>query len=309
MPAPARRSDRLVLVVELEERLLEAGRLDRQVARSRRPAIAARNGPTSPSSRHVSRPSGHVARPLTPGTPRATAARPSTRISTFRLRRASSAATSSSATSRPCRTIATRSQTRSTSDRTCDEKKIVRPAARSSSRIVVERPLHERVEALGRLVEDGQLRVVLERLDDADLLAHAARVVADRPAQRRVVELEPVEQLGAAGRRPARTARPSSSSSRSPVSVVPERDAARQVARLAADLDRVAVDVEAEDRRAAGRRVEEAEQQPDRRRLAGAVRARGTRRSRPRSTAIVEVGQGRRRLRGRDRSGRSRASR
>ena len=46
---------------------------------------------------------------------------------------------------------------------------------------VVERALHERVEPLGRLVEDRQLGIVLERLDDADLLAHAARVVANQP--------------------------------------------------------------------------------------------------------------------------------
>ena len=38
----------------------------------------------------------------------------------------------------------------------------------------VERPLHQRVEPFGRLVEDGELGIVLERLDDADLLAHAA---------------------------------------------------------------------------------------------------------------------------------------
>ena len=80
--------------------------------------------------------------------------------------------------------IATRSQTRSTSDRTCDEKKIVRPAALSVVEDVVERVLHQRVEAFGRFVEDRQLGIVLEGLDDADLLAHAARVVADRPAQR-----------------------------------------------------------------------------------------------------------------------------
>ena len=48
----------------------------------------------------------------------------------------------------------------------------------------VEGVLHERVEALGRLVEDRQLRVVLERLDDAELLAHPARVVADLAAER-----------------------------------------------------------------------------------------------------------------------------
>ena len=55
--------------------------------------------------------------------------------------------------------------------------------------------LHERVEALGRLVEDRELRVVLEGLDDADLLAHAARVVANLPAQDRCRQLQPFAQL------------------------------------------------------------------------------------------------------------------
>ena len=42
---------------------------------------------------------------------------------------------SSLATSRPDRTTATRSHTRSTSDSTCDENSTVRPARRTSSRI------------------------------------------------------------------------------------------------------------------------------------------------------------------------------
>ena len=94
-----------------------------------------------------------------------------------------------------------------------------RPAGRSQVvEDLVERALHERVEALGRLVEDRQLRVVLERLDDADLLAHPARVVADRPSQRRVVELEPVEQLRSARRRPAGHAPPARRAAARPVS-------------------------------------------------------------------------------------------
>ena len=128
---PARR----VVVVQLEERLLEVGRLDRQVddahvadRREERPDVALEVA-RDPAVRRRPRPRSRRRRRRGP------AAGPSTRISTFRLRRASSASTSSSATSRPRRTIATRSQTRSTSDRTCDEKKIVRPAARSSSRI------------------------------------------------------------------------------------------------------------------------------------------------------------------------------
>ena len=96
------------------------------------PAIAARNGPMSPSSRQVSQPSLALTSE-TPATPSRVGAGPASRISTFRFRRARSAGISSSATRRPARTIATRSHTRSTSDRMCDEKKIVRPAARSSS--------------------------------------------------------------------------------------------------------------------------------------------------------------------------------
>ena len=63
----------------------------------------------------------------------------------------------------------------------------------------VERPLHQRIEALCGLVEDRELRVVLERLDDAQLLAHAARVVADGPPEGRGGELEPLAELFDAG--------------------------------------------------------------------------------------------------------------
>lgn len=48
------------------------------------------------------------------------------------------------------------------------------PAASALFEYVVEGALHERVEAFGRLIENRQWRIMLERLDDADLLAHAA---------------------------------------------------------------------------------------------------------------------------------------
>jgi hypothetical protein len=48
----------------------------------------------------------------------------------------------------------------------------------------VKRPLHQRVETFSRFVEDRQLGIVLERLDDPDLLAHAARVVPNEPSKR-----------------------------------------------------------------------------------------------------------------------------
>ena len=53
--------------------------------------------------------------------------------------------------------------------------------------------------------------------------------------------------------------------------VVPERDAAGQVAGPRPDGDAVALDVVPEDGRAPGGRMEEAEEQADERRLAGAV--------------------------------------
>ena len=81
----------------------------------------------------------------------------------------------------------------------------------------VERPLHERVEALGRLVEDRQLRVVLERLDDPELLAHPPGVVADRPGE--VRRRARAARRGAAGGPPgARRTRRDSRADRSPVS-------------------------------------------------------------------------------------------
>src|SRR5206468_10470406 len=62
-----------------------AGSIVRSVIRC--PAIAARNGPTSPSSWQVSRPSAVRPIPLTPGTPSSTGKSPSeARSSTLRLR-------------------------------------------------------------------------------------------------------------------------------------------------------------------------------------------------------------------------------
>ena len=57
--------------------------------------------------------------------------------------------------------------------------------------------LHERVQARRRLVEDEQLRLVEERLDEPDLLAVAARELAQRPVEVRL------EALGERVRAPA----------------------------------------------------------------------------------------------------------
>ena len=136
---------------------------------------------------------------------------------------------------------------------------------------LVERPLHQRVEALRRLVEDRQLGIVLQRLDDADLLAHAARVVADEPLQRRTRQLQPVAQLAAPHRR---TAGQLAEIVEQPLARerVVERDAAGQVADPATDRHAVAHDVEAEHAAAARGRMEKPEQEADRRALPGSVR-------------------------------------
>ena len=135
---------------------------------------------------------------------------------------------------------------------------------------VVEGALHQRVQALGRLVEDGQLWVVLERLDDADLLAHAAGVVAHRPLERPAGQLQPVDQLRAQRRRPPVQPGQVVEHLLAGQRVV-QRDAAGQVASRRANGDAVADDVVAEHAPLAGGRMQEAEQQPDGRRLARAV--------------------------------------
>ena len=72
---------------------------------------------------------------------------------------------------------------------------------------LVERALHQRVEALGRLVENRQLGIVLQRLDDADLLAHAARVVADKPLERRTATAPAARTARGGARTDGRSAR------------------------------------------------------------------------------------------------------
>ena len=162
-----------VVRVVLHERLLEARRLDEQVVDAV-PASAAMSGPGSPSSWQL-RMSSRMWTSLMPATPSSDRGGPGEPDLDVASASREQSATSLSATSSPLRMMATRWQTRSTSDRMCDEKKI--GAARSLALVhdVVERALHERVEPFGRLVEDGQLGVVLEGLDDAELLAHAPR--------------------------------------------------------------------------------------------------------------------------------------
>ena len=95
---------------------------------------------------------------------------------------------------RPSRIMPTRSHSASTSLSTWDEKSTVAPGVPALAHELVERLLHDRVEALGRLVEHEQLGVVLDGLDDAELLAHPARVLAHRSGEIGPRQLEQLER-------------------------------------------------------------------------------------------------------------------
>ena len=130
--------------------------------------------------------------------------------------------------------------------------------------------LDERVEAGRRLVEDQQVRPVLERHDQADLLLVALRVLlelggsdrgrAARRAQPTYPAIDPAAQVREVGDRVG-AGQP-----------VVEVELAGQVADPAVDRDRVHGGLDAEDLGAPGCRADEVEQDAHRRRLARAVR-------------------------------------
>src|SRR6202008_905221 len=91
---------------------------------------------------------------------------------------------------------------------------------------------------------------------------------AGRPRRPR----EPIAQLRSPDRRPAGQSAKVVEQVLAGQRVV-EGDATGQIAGPSPDLDRVANDVQAEHRCGTGGRVEEAEEEPDRRRLAGPVRS------------------------------------
>ena len=62
----------------------------------------------------------------------------------------------------------------------------------------IQRLLHHRVETLGRLVEDDERRVVLERLDEAELALHPGAVLAQLTRQIAGAQREAVQQAPAA---------------------------------------------------------------------------------------------------------------
>ena len=160
---------------------------------------------------------------------------------------------------------------------------------------LVEGPLHQRIEALRRLVEDRQLRVVLEGLHDPELLAHAPAVVPDGPAAGPAsAELQAVEEPAAEHGRPA-VERPqvvAAGRSRSSCRRGRSRRAGSRPGR--GSPRRPAARVEAEDPGRSRGRVEEAEEEADAGALAGSV---GT--EEPEDLAGVHAQRRRRRAPGR----------
>ncbi len=132
-----------------------------------------------------------------------------------------------------------------------------------------ERLLDERVEARRRLVEDEQVRPVLERDDQADLLLVALRVLLEPPAR---VEVERLDQLGDVGLVHAAAQVAEVGDGLRAGQPVVQVELAGQIADPAMDRDRIGGRLDAEDLGAPGCRPDEVEQDAHRRRLAGAVR-------------------------------------
>ena len=140
-----------------------------------------------------------------------------------------------------------------------------------------ELPLHERVEARRRFVEDQRIDVGRQRRDEHDLLAVALGVFA---VLLRRVEAETLDQFGAHGgvvaAGIARAAGPEfrQRGQRLPAGELrPQGDVARNVRDACRRRRRIAHRVVAQDIDGAPVRAEHAEDRPDRRRLAGAVGA------------------------------------
>ena len=132
---------------------------------------------------------------------------------------------------------------------------------------LVHLALDERVEAAGGLVEDDQLRAVHQRQDEADLLAVALRQRADGPL---ALHLQAGQQRVGVGRRLAAQGR-HQLDVLGRGAVVVEVQLAGQVADAPAQRHAVAARVVAEHADRPGGRADEVEQQPDGRRLPGAV--------------------------------------
>src|ERR1700694_462140 len=132
----------------------------------------------------------------------------------------------------------------------------------------MKRPLVERVETAGRLVEDEQPGVVHEGQYEPELLLVTARVLAEPPPQGRAEARSEVSDT-------SRVDRPAHPAEVRDHFAAPHPAELRQVPREVSDLvlhrDRVAVAVEPEDACVAGRCMDESHEQPDGGRLARAV--------------------------------------
>jgi hypothetical protein len=129
--------------------------------------------------------------------------------------------------------------------------------------------LHERVQARGRLVQQQQLDVGGERCDQRDLLPVALGVRAVLPSG---VQLEPLQQLGPSSVDRATRSEPHQQVHRLAAREVrPQRHVSGHVRQPTVQSGRVAPRVTAEELHVAAVVPEEAEQHPQRGRLAGSV--------------------------------------
>jgi hypothetical protein len=134
---------------------------------------------------------------------------------------------------------------------------------------VAEGDLHERVEAARRLVEHQEVGAGAERGDELDLLAVPLRVVAHALAE---VELEAVDELASVGAVDRAVQVGHELEALLARERGPQERLAGHVRQPAVRAHRVGPGIEPEDPRAPRRGPVQAEQQPDRGGLAGAVR-------------------------------------
>ena len=135
---------------------------------------------------------------------------------------------------------------------------------------LLEDRLHQRVQAGGGLVEDQQLGVRGQRRHERDLLAVALRVGAPLLGR---VQVEALEQVGAAARIEAAAQAAQQVDRLAAGQVGPQVHVARHVGEPPVQRHAVAPGVAAQEPRLAGVGAQQAEQDADRRRLAGAVGA------------------------------------
>ncbi len=172
-------------------------------------------------------------------------------------------------TARPSRMMVTRSQSASTSARMWLDSRTVRPSRCCSSRITWRKTSSiSGSRPGGRLVEDEQLDVGGERGDEGDLLPVALGV---GPALLARVEVEALQQLGAAPGVEAAAEPAEQVDDLAAGQVGPQRDVAGHVREAAVQFRGVAPRVAAEQPGGAGVGAQQPEQDPDGGGLPGAV--------------------------------------